>query len=748
MDHGRDVSWYKNTPFPHDYFCGSPGEFQGAYHCDREAGTVHCAAWHDSYGRKFWTWGTAPNGRIWDGILTDADGPYIEVQSGRLLTQGDTWIFEPHLQESFEDYWYPVKNLGQLVTASRDVAMGLTHRDGRLLVALNATGSFPGASLELVAGGKTISLKNLDLHPAGSWRQSIDGLPRGTKVERAMVRDRGGRQLLAYQSQAKPLPPEIEPEFPKQTDRASVEEVYCKGYYAMKHWDLREAVRLFEDALKRDPGFTPALRSMAMVCYQTGRYRDASDYCDRALHRNDDDETARYYRALAQIALGIVPRAEMDLNTIGRRAAYRHVAPYVLASLAVGRGDLPRADTLLRDAIRLNPGDLKSQAVLAALLRHKGEKAEALDLIRGVLHQHPINRLALVEQAVMGGKDELHILRDDPQSYLETACDYLEMNLLDDAVAVLERFERRGGVPKHPMVEFYLGYLADRARQPDRARQHYLRGVALPIGYVFPFRNEDSAVLRAGLSYVPDHWKLHALLGTLLAARQQETDARRHLAAAVGQSPEDPVVYRNLGEVARQSSKDLAQAATAYERAAALDPGDCSYFVALDGLYGAMGLQDRRARLFAGAPPEVRKNHQVALREATYLVDTGQIDRALEILRNNTFHVWEGKAEGQELFVRALHARADRSMKAGQYAKAIDDLGQAMEYPENLGAGKPYAPNYVCEYYKLGLCYQAMGKPELAREHFLKAVESPPDLLREDPAVRRKAQQQVDAFRK
>lgn len=748
MNRGQDVSWYKNTPFPHDFFCGSPGEFQGAYHSDRDTGTVHCAAWHDSYGHKFWTWGTAPNGRLWDGILTDADGPYIEVQSGRLLTQGDTWIFEPHMQESFEDTWYPVKNLGQLTAASRDVAMGLTHRDGRLQVALNATGAFPGASLELATGGKTISLENLDLHPAASWRQAIEGLPHGAKVERAVVRDRGGRTLLAYQSHAKPLPPELEPEFPLLTDQASAEEVYYRGYYAMKHWDPRSAVRLFEDALRRDPGFTPALRSLAMVCYQTGRYRDACDYCDRVLHRNDDDETARYYRALAQIALGIVPRAEMDLNTIGRRAAYRHVAPYVMASLAVGRGDLPRAQSLLREAIRANPGDLKSPALLAALLRHEGKTTEALDLIQGVLRVHPINRLALVEQAILGGKDELHILRDDPQSYLETACDYLEMNLRDDAVAVLHRFERRPDAPKHPMVEFTLGYLADRAGQPDRAREHYQRGVALPIGYVFPFRSEDSAVLSTGLTYVPGHWKLHALLGTLLAARQQEPDARKHFAAAVEKSPADPVVYRNLGEVARQSSNDLAQAAAAYQRAVALDPHDYSYYVALDGLYGTMGQQDRRGRLFAGAPPEVRSNDNVALREATYLVDVGQIDRGLEILRNNTFHVWEGKAEGQELFVRALHARADRFMKAGQFAKAIDDLRQAMEYPENLGAGMPHAPNYVCEYYKLGLCYQALGKPELARAHFLKAVESPPDLLREDPEIRCKAQQQVDAVRK
>ena len=743
---GREVSWYKSTSFPHDFFCGTPGGFLAAYHHERDMGTVHTAAWHDSFGRKFWTWGTSPDGRIWDGVLTDSDGPYLEVQSGRLLTQGDTWLFEPHMQESFEEYWYPVKKLGSLVKASRDVALGLTRRGQQLQVAVYATGNFPGSSVEVKAGAKSIRFTDVDLHAAKTWQEEIAGIAQDVQVERITVRDARGHVLLAYEPQIKPLPaPELEPDFLSPLDQASAEDVYCRGYYALKHWKQREAVALFEESLKRDPGFTPSLRALAVIAYQAGRYQDAFDLCDRVLRRNDDDETARYYRALAKIALGVESRTEMDLYAVGRRAAYRHTSPYVLASLAIGQGDLMRAEQLLRQACRENPNDLKARVAHSAVERHIGEKDVALQGIDTVLADHPIHRFALFEKAIQGGKDELALLYDDPQCYLETACDYLELNLQGDAVAVLERFQQRPRATKHPMVDFYLGYLADRAGQPERAGQYYRAGVAMPIAGVFPFRNEELAVLRTGLRYLPGQWKLHALLGILLAAKDQSVAAREELAAAVKSSPDDATVYRVLGDVAWRELNDLDQALAAYEKAVTLDPSDVGHCVALDTLYAARGQHALRPRLFSAAPPAVRADHRVALREATYHVDIGRFDQGLTILCNHKFHVWEGKSEGQELFIRALNERADEHMKAGRYAQAIDDLHQAMEYPENLGAGKPAAPDYVREYYKLGLCYRAMGQADRAREHFTKAVQCPVDPKREHPESRQRAQQEIEA---
>ena len=59
-------------------------------------------------------------------------------------------------------------------------------------------------------------------------------------------------------------------------------------------------------------------------------------------------------------------------------------------------------------------------------------------------------------------------------------------------------------------------------------------------------------------------------------------------------------------------------------------------------------------------------------------------------------------------------------MKANSYQQAIDDLQQAMEYPENLGTGKPNSVEFPYEWYQVGMCYKAMGKIDLARASFTK----------------------------
>ena len=46
-----------------------------------------------------------------------------------------------------------------------------------------------------------------------------------------------------------------------------------------------------------------------------------------------------------------------------------------------------------------------------------------------------------------------------------------------------------------------------------------------------------------------------------------------------------------------------------------------------------------------------------------------------------------------------------------------------MQWPENLGTGRPHDPDHSWEHYKLGLCYKALGKAELAREQFTETLQ-------------------------
>lgn len=725
MNHGRDVSWYKNTPYPHDYFCGATGDFQGAYNHERDCGSVHCASGHSSFGKKFWTWGTARSGGIWEDLLTDEDGQYIEVQSGRLWTQGDTWILEPHMQETWSECWYPIQKTGGFVKANPEAAVNCKSADGTLFLAVQPTRRFSGAVLE-ATHGKTILLRETAaLDPSAPWKKSIP-LPPGVEKEyRFAVRDSGGREIIVYRPQGPKLPEaELEPEF-SAGESATAEEFYLRGYYAMKHWQLPQAIELFEKALEKDPGFTPALRAMAILDYEQGRYERALQTANQALRRNDDDLTARYYRAIAKVRLGIDERTEEDLDLLGRRAEYRSLAPYVQASLAIRDHDGDRAESLLEQAIHENPDDLKARVMLAVLLRRGGKNDEARRMVAAVLAEDPLHGLAALEKSLLGDPAELATLRGDPQYYLEAACDFMEMNLWEEARATLSLASESPGVEPHPFVHFYLGYLADHHRQSPANAAHYRRGAELPTDYVFPLRSESVDVLRVGLRQLPEEWKLHYYLGTLLTAKLRWQEGLEHLLSAEKASPACAVLYRNLGETYYRRLNDPRKAAEAYEQAIRIDPHDYTYYLALDQIYAATGRHDRRRSLFDKAPEDVKNDFRIRLKHANYLVDVEQEDQALEILGNHVFHPWEGWNAGREVYLRALHQRSDRYFRAGEYEPAMADLRRAMEYPENLGTGKPYEPDCVRERYKLGLCYRAMGKLDLASEQFQKALDAP-----------------------
>ena len=62
-------------------------DFFGAYWHQDKIGMGRFS-WHDEKpGKKIWIWGLSRQGMIWDKLLTDQDGQYVEVQSGRLFNQ-------------------------------------------------------------------------------------------------------------------------------------------------------------------------------------------------------------------------------------------------------------------------------------------------------------------------------------------------------------------------------------------------------------------------------------------------------------------------------------------------------------------------------------------------------------------------------------------------------------------------------------------------------------------------------------
>jgi len=118
---GRDLSFYERNDFggyKSYHVFGQYTDFFGAYWHDDEFGMARYSERGDKPGKKIWIWGLSPQGMIWERLLTDTSGQYVEVQSGRLFNQaaeGSSLTpfkhrgFDPYATDSWTEYWFPVK---------------------------------------------------------------------------------------------------------------------------------------------------------------------------------------------------------------------------------------------------------------------------------------------------------------------------------------------------------------------------------------------------------------------------------------------------------------------------------------------------------------------------------------------------------------------------------------------------------------------------------------------------------------
>ncbi len=96
------------------HICGADVRIFGVWWHDWNMGAYHRNDFGEKYGRKAWVWALSREGGIWENLLTDTDGQYMELQSGRVFNQPrrKTWqtpfkhpVFAPGATESFSEEW-------------------------------------------------------------------------------------------------------------------------------------------------------------------------------------------------------------------------------------------------------------------------------------------------------------------------------------------------------------------------------------------------------------------------------------------------------------------------------------------------------------------------------------------------------------------------------------------------------------------------------------------------------------------
>jgi len=735
---GTDVSWYSNHVSANSMFAWNcQDDFFAGYDHGKQAGILSIADHHFVPGKKFWTWGSGPRGRMWDKILTDDDGPYIELMAGAYSdNQPDYSWLQPYETKSFQMYWYPFRDIDGVKNANLDAAVNLdvNTNNSTAKVGFCVTSAHDHATVTVTSDPM---LQNMLLHETVSIspgkpyakQLSIPPLMDAHNLRASLSVD--GRELVSY-SPVRLTPMEM-PEAvvppPPPAEIKTVEELYLAGQRIEQFHAPGSASPLpyWEEALRRDPGDARVNTALGIRQLKEARFAEAEQHFRKAIERlsanytSPKDGEPYYYLGVALKAQDQSKAAEDAFAKAAWSQAWRGPAYFSLAEIATSRSNFTVALDDLDRSLDANGLNIRALTLKAAALRHTGRSNEALAVLDLAARKtDPLDVRLMFERVLAGDSQELaklsRPLLEHPATGLETAAEFDLAGLREDAEEMLNlmaifHIEKRFN---SPLVAYYFAQFAELRGETNRAPQYYQEVAAnLSPDYVFPFQWEMIPVLRKAVEAMPQDARAPYYLGNLLFDWQPE-EALKLWEQSARLDPSFAIVHRNIATavIHRKPAGDTNRAIAELEQAVACPVKYAMHFTELDELYAATGASpEKRLALLELNHATVLKRDDALSREIGLKVFAGKYDEAIQLMTGRTFSVWEGGSlDVASHWVTAHIGRGRQELAAKQFPAALADFQAAKDIPDNLPNDGRGSGGHEAELnYWIGSAYDGLG---------------------------------------
>jgi tetratricopeptide (TPR) repeat protein len=746
---GVDISRYKNIPVPTSYMAyHSDYNFVGGYDYEKRAGILHIADHHISPGKKQWTWGCGEFGQAWDRNLTDEDGPYVELMTGCYTdNQPDfSWI-APYEEKVFTQYFMPYKEVGSVKNATIDAAVNLEVNSTCATVIVYSTSEFERARI-IVKGSHGIYSNDVySISPNSIYQKEIGFINEKEWELEITVFDCSGKEIIAYKP-AKPViekMPDPAKEAPLPKDAVTTEDLFLYGMHLEQY---RHATYAPEDyyleGLRRDDSDIRLNNAYGSLLMRRGQFIKSEPFFQKVIQKitrsnpNPYDGGPYYNLGLCLKYQGRLKEAYDYLYKACWNGEYRDCGYYQLACIDCSSHEYTVALDHINCSLAKNYHNIKARNLKTAILRKMGRYDEAKLLAQetltiDVLDLNSRNELSFLaetakdSQAVKKWNDEVAtILKDNHNSYIEIAIDYIESGLIEEAIILLTQYCDRCNNASliYPMVDYYLAYCHRMLGQIEAAKHSVEQADAGYPDYCFPHRLEDLMVLQNACELRPELPKAFYYLGNLWYDKKQYNDAITCWEKSLQLDHHFPTVSRNLALAYYNKEKDASKALTSLEYAYVLDQTDSRILMELDQLYKKIGkIPDERIDFLNNHFEQVTDRDDLYVEYITLLNLLGKHSTALQMIMDRQFHPWEG-GEGKvsTQYLTALVALAKEYKKQENYEEAIKLLERATgSYPINLGEGKLYGAQENHIYYYLGCALDGFKLAEKAKESYLHA---------------------------
>lgn len=713
-ERGRNLSLYRENNFGPSksyHVVGEYNDFFGGYFREAGYGFGHWAPYEEIPGQKLWLWALSRSGAIWEDLLTDTDGQYVEFQAGRLFVQYSPGehenpitqaTFEPYTTDRWREVWFPVKQIGGLSDVSETAVLHVEENGADLQIGVNALEKVTG-TLEVVSGDDLLFSQKVDLAPMGVFIQKVN--LRGAKQYEVRIKEMDlcysnapSQKIIRRPFDAGPQPEAVH----------SAQKIYQEGLEDMKFRAYDGAMEKFRECLDIDPYHSGAMCAMASLYFDRGEYGQGLEYANRALRLDTYDPHANYVAGILYRGKGDLLNAKESLGWAARSMTYRSAAFAQMAEIFLQEQDYPQAAVYARKALDFNRYNVNALQVLAVQARKTGDETLAGQTLSALREIDPLNHFVYFEDYLLGEESEdrarfvqAHRSELPYQTYLELAVSYVNLGLEEEALTVLKMS------PPHPVADLWQAYL-----QKDAASRPFNELKQASPELVFPYRRETLDALAWAVEQ-DDHWKFKYYLALNLWGKGRLEEAAQWLEACKDM-PDYAYFYLGRADLL-QKLKNVDPLAD-LQRAFTLGSTDWRAWHALTDYYFTQGQYPKAVENAQKAYRQFQDSYVMGMDLARAQVYNGQYEEAAQLLDKIEVLPFEGASEGRQLFAWAHTGRALNLLEKKQFKAAAQALEKAKEWPERLGVGKPYDPEERLQNYLLAVCYEKSGDSQKAQK--------------------------------
>ena len=711
----RDISFYQQNTigdFKSYHVLNTYTHFFGGYWHDEDFGFGHLVDFSEKPGKKVWIWGLSRQGMIWENLLTDSHGQYVETQSGNLFNQpveGSSktpfkhTLLYPGERVTTEEKWFPMHQTQGAKTANDQMVINLSQDKDSEGLKLSVMALSPVSDdLSLYKEGELFQEIQIRLSPLETkhYKLNIDD------ISALSIVSKNEGELFDTSTQAQTLerPLTLDPDY----EEDSLFGLWTQGLEWEAQREFHKAAESFQQVIERSSSFTSAYAKLAMYYYRQGLYQESLQFSKKALSQNTYHPEANFAYGIAQLELNQWDDAQSGFSIASQGVQFRVMALLMLSRIALLKKQYRQAIKYADKALSFNQNfwlGWQYKALAYKRLSQERRYKESLVQIETIDPTYQFvafeNYLAQPSSTTSEQIKQRFLAELSDESLMELAHSYVNVGFYHEAIACFQLVEHS------PLASYWLAYLYDKLGQSKQSEVYLDRALSLPNTNVFPYRIESLKALGFAKQH-RSHWTqdyYQALILDHVGRADESLAILNKLSNKPGFFPF--YLYRSQKLSGEEKENDL-------QKAVRLAPKSWrAHWYLAQALSG-----DRRQHHVLKAYELNSNDVRLIVERARLFYQKGQYGEAVAFLENQNVLPANGGLDARGIyFENALMAAFD-ALKAGQFERAMAYVDKAESWPENLGAGKPSDYDNRIENFFRAIVLHTQNKSNEASEFF------------------------------